>query len=104
MTRADTYDDVARLEQLLDEHAQVAALDPSKLPAIRKKVWELLVSAQLHQDLGVADRPGRRRASTSSSTTSTAICASSRTPRSAAACTCSARRPPARPGSTCSWP
>jgi cobaltochelatase CobN len=57
MTRADTYDEVARLEQLLDEHAQVAALDPSKLPAIRKKVWDLLVSAELHQDLGVAAAP-----------------------------------------------
>jgi cobaltochelatase CobN len=57
MTRADTYDEVARLEQLLDEHAQVAALDPSKLPAIRKQVWELLVAAQLHQDLGVAAAP-----------------------------------------------
>ncbi len=57
MTRADTYDEVARLEQLLDEHAQVAALDPTKLPAIRKQVWELLVAAQLHQDLGVAAAP-----------------------------------------------
>jgi cobaltochelatase CobN len=57
MTRADTYDDVARLEQLLDEHAQVAALDPTKLPAIRGKVWDLLVSADLHQDLGVAAAP-----------------------------------------------
>jgi cobaltochelatase CobN len=60
MTRADTYDDVARLEQLLDEHAQVAALDPSKLPAIRKKVWDLLVSAELHRDLGVAAAPEGR--------------------------------------------
>jgi cobaltochelatase CobN len=57
MTRADAYDEVARLEQLLDEHAQVAALDPSKLPAIRKKVWDLLVSADLHRDLGVAAAP-----------------------------------------------
>ena len=57
MTRADTYDDVARLEQLLDEHAQVAALDPAKLPAIREKVWDLLVAAQLHRDLGVAAAP-----------------------------------------------
>ncbi|HEX6393987.1 MAG TPA: cobaltochelatase subunit CobN [Acidimicrobiales bacterium] len=56
MTRADTYDEIARLEQLLDEHAQVAALDPSKLPAIREKVWDLVVSADLHSDLGV-DRP-----------------------------------------------
>jgi cobaltochelatase CobN len=57
MTRADTYDEVAQLEQLLDEHAQVAALDPSKLPAIREKVWDLLVSAELHRDLGVAAAP-----------------------------------------------
>ena len=57
MTRADTYDDVARLEQLLDEHAQVASLDPSKLPAIREKVWSLLVSAELHRDLGVTSAP-----------------------------------------------
>ncbi|MHB8467715.1 MAG: cobaltochelatase subunit CobN, partial [Acidimicrobiales bacterium] len=57
MTRADTYDELAQLEALLDEHAQVAALDPSKLPAIRQKVWELLVAASLHQDLGLDERP-----------------------------------------------
>jgi cobaltochelatase CobN len=57
MTRADTYDDIARLEQLLDEHAQVAALDPSKLPAIRSKVWDLLVASDMHQDLGVSEAP-----------------------------------------------
>jgi cobaltochelatase CobN len=57
MTRADTYDDVARLETLLDEYAQVAALDPPKLPAIREKVWELLVQAELHRDLGVDAPP-----------------------------------------------
>jgi hypothetical protein len=32
MTRADTYDDLAKLEQLLDEYYQVETLDPSKLP------------------------------------------------------------------------
>jgi cobaltochelatase CobN len=57
MTRADSYDDIARLEQLLDEHAQLAALDPSKLPAIREKVWDLLVSAELHRDLDVDTVP-----------------------------------------------
>ncbi|HEX3538940.1 MAG TPA: cobaltochelatase subunit CobN, partial [Acidimicrobiales bacterium] len=46
MTRADTYDDTARLEQLLDEYAQVASLDPTKLPAIRVQVWNLLVAAE----------------------------------------------------------
>jgi cobaltochelatase CobN len=57
MTRADTYDDLARLEDLLDEHAAIASLDPSKLPAIRRQVWELLVEAELHRDLGVHDQP-----------------------------------------------
>jgi cobaltochelatase CobN len=57
MTRAETYDDVARLEQLLDHYAQVSALDPSKLPALRAQIWDLLVSAQLHSDLGVSDAP-----------------------------------------------
>ena len=57
MTRADTYDDLARLEDLLDEHAQVASLDPAKLPAIRRQVWELLVAAELHRDLGMDEQP-----------------------------------------------
>jgi cobaltochelatase CobN len=57
MTRAESYDDVARLEALLDEHAQVAALDPSKLPAIRARVWALVVAAEIHRDLGLAAAP-----------------------------------------------
>ncbi len=55
MTRAEVYDDLARLETLLDEHAQVAALDPAKLPAIRAQVWELLIAAELHRDLGLRE-------------------------------------------------
>ena len=35
MARADTYGEMAKLEQLLDEYATVAALDPAKLPALR---------------------------------------------------------------------
>jgi cobaltochelatase CobN len=53
MTRADTYDELARLESLLDEHARIAALDPAKLPAVRARVWDLLVEAEIHRDLGV---------------------------------------------------
>ena len=33
MARAESYGDIARLEQLLDEHANIAAMDPAKLPA-----------------------------------------------------------------------
>jgi cobaltochelatase CobN len=57
MTRAETYDDLARLEQLLDEYYQVETLDPSKLPAIEARVWETLQEAELHRDLGVDDKP-----------------------------------------------
>ncbi|MBW3579881.1 MAG: cobaltochelatase subunit CobN [Actinobacteria bacterium] len=57
MTRAETYDDVARLETLLDEHARIAALDPAKLPAVRRQVWDLLVDAELHRDLGILEAP-----------------------------------------------
>jgi cobaltochelatase CobN len=57
MQRAETYDDLARLEQLLDEHAQVLALDPGKLPAIRARIWELVRAAELHRDLGLDALP-----------------------------------------------
>ena len=58
MARADTYGDLARLEQLLDEYATVAALDPLKLPTLRAQIWTLLEAAHLHQDLGVSASPG----------------------------------------------
>ncbi len=58
MARADTYGDLARLEQLLDEYAMVSALDPAKLPAIRARIWELVRSAELHHDLDVGAQPG----------------------------------------------
>ncbi|MBG0816703.1 cobaltochelatase subunit CobN [Planomonospora sp. ID82291] len=57
MARADTYGDMARLEQLLDEHASIAAMDPAKLPAIRAQIWTLIQAARLDHDLGVGDRP-----------------------------------------------
>ncbi|MET8979340.1 cobaltochelatase subunit CobN [Streptomyces sp. NPDC004539] len=57
MARADSYGDIARLEQLLDEHAQIAAMDPAKLPAIRAQIWTLIQAARLDHDLGLEDRP-----------------------------------------------
>jgi cobaltochelatase CobN len=57
MTRAETYGDLARLEQLMDEHAAVAALDPAKLPAIRAQIWTLIQAARLDHDLGLDSRP-----------------------------------------------
>ena len=57
MARAETYGDIARLEQLLDEHANIAALDPGKLPAIRQQIWTLMRAAKMDHDLGLAERP-----------------------------------------------
>jgi cobaltochelatase CobN len=57
LTRADTYDELATLEQLLDGHAQSAAMDPAKLPAIRARVWDVLVAAEIHRDLDLGDAP-----------------------------------------------
>ncbi|WP_313404118.1 cobaltochelatase subunit CobN [Aeromicrobium sp.] len=58
MARAESYGDIAKLEQLLDEYANVAAMDPPKLPAIRQQIWTLMQSAQMHRDLGLDERPG----------------------------------------------
>ncbi|MFI9723485.1 cobaltochelatase subunit CobN [Streptomyces sp. NPDC052396] len=57
MARADSYGDIARLEQLLDEYAAISAMDPAKLPAIRAQIWTLIQAAKLDHDLGLADRP-----------------------------------------------
>ncbi|WP_289033168.1 cobaltochelatase subunit CobN [uncultured Arsenicicoccus sp.] len=57
MTRADSYGDIARLEQLLDEYATVSAMDPAKAPAVRQQIWTLIQAARLDHDLGLTDRP-----------------------------------------------
>jgi cobaltochelatase CobN len=58
MARADTYGDMAKLEQLLDEYATVQALDPTKLATVRGQIWELVTSAKLHHDLHQSEAPG----------------------------------------------
>ena len=57
MARAESYGDIAKLEQLLDEYANIAAMDPGKLPAIRAQIWTLMKAAEMHQDLGLHERP-----------------------------------------------
>ncbi|WP_434588394.1 cobaltochelatase subunit CobN [Streptomyces sp. A5-4] len=57
MARADTYGDLAKLEQLLDEYALVSDLDPTKAPAVRAQIWTLVTAAQLHHDLHLDEQP-----------------------------------------------
>jgi cobaltochelatase CobN len=60
MMRAETYDDLARLEQLLDEYGRCEALDPAKLPTLASRIWTVLHDAELHRDLDLHDteQPG----------------------------------------------
>lgn len=55
MARAETYGDVARLEQLLDEYGNVSVMDPAKAPALRGEIWTLLKAAEMHRDLGLTE-------------------------------------------------
>lgn len=53
LTRADSYDELSKLESLLDEHARYSGMDPSKLPKLREEIWEVLVDAQITRDLNL---------------------------------------------------
>jgi len=57
MTTADAYNELVRIEQLMDEYYQVQTLDPKKAPLIRDQIWQAVVSAQLHRDLGESSPP-----------------------------------------------
>ncbi|MDE2779321.1 MAG: cobaltochelatase subunit CobN [Chloroflexota bacterium] len=57
MTTADSYGDIAKLEQLMDEHYQCQTLDPAKLPMLEGQIWEMVQQAELHRDLGVEAQP-----------------------------------------------
>jgi cobaltochelatase CobN len=57
MARAESYGEIARLEQLLDEYASVSAMDPAKVPALRGEIWTLIQAAQLEHDLGLQGAP-----------------------------------------------
>jgi cobaltochelatase CobN len=55
MMRADTYDELAELEALLDEYARLELLDPPKLPALAARIWSAIERANLQADLGLID-------------------------------------------------
>ncbi len=57
MTTAETYDHIARLEQLLDEYYRVQTMDPRKLPILQRQIWEVTAEARLNVDLEVETTP-----------------------------------------------
>lgn len=57
MMRADSYDEMAVLEAMLDEYMRLEVLDPPKLPALAARIWQGIEAANLQADLGVTERP-----------------------------------------------
>ena len=57
MMRAESYDELAELEALLDEYARLEILDPPKLPGLAVQIWDAIERANLQADLGVSERP-----------------------------------------------
>ena len=58
MMRAESYDELADLEGLMDEYARLEVLDPSKLPGLGAQIWAAIERANLQEDLGIEGQPG----------------------------------------------
>jgi cobaltochelatase CobN len=63
MTKAETYDELARLQRLLSEYAAAERIDPDKLPLIAEAIWTSVLAADLQRDLGVEAVPGEHEMS-----------------------------------------
>lgn len=57
MTKAQTYDELAKLQRLLGEYAAAERIDPEKAPLIASAIWQSVVAADLQRDLGIEARP-----------------------------------------------
>ncbi|MCL0095732.1 cobaltochelatase subunit CobN [Dehalococcoidia bacterium] len=53
MHNADTYDEIAGLEVLIDDYYQATAEDRGKIPELQKMIWEKVCQAKLDLDLGI---------------------------------------------------
>ena len=51
LTTAETYGELAELAQLVNEYYALEKLDPSKLPAVQQRIWQLVQDTNLKADL-----------------------------------------------------
>ena len=51
LSRADAYGPLATLARLIDEYYRAEVLDTSKLPILRRQIWDLVRDANLEDDL-----------------------------------------------------
>jgi cobaltochelatase CobN len=52
MHNADAYDEMAEIDTLLRDYNHAVAENPSKVPDLRKTIWEKVCEAKLNHDLG----------------------------------------------------
>lgn len=57
MARAESYGELLKVEQLLDEYGQVQLLDPKKAPYLREDIWQAIREAKLDRDLKKEECP-----------------------------------------------
>ena len=57
MTRAETYGDLLKLEQLMDEYYQISVLNPEKRPIIVRRLLELVNTSEIYRDLNYSKAP-----------------------------------------------
>lgn len=50
-TNADLYDDISRVEKLINDYRTAAAEDPAKMEILRPMIWEAVEAASLDKDL-----------------------------------------------------
>jgi cobaltochelatase CobN len=53
MTRAELYGPLQQLEALIDEYYEAQTLDPSRLEAIRDRIFALVDASEVYRDLGM---------------------------------------------------
>ncbi len=57
MAKAETYDELAKLQRLLGEYASAERIDPDKAPLVAAAIWQSVLAANLQHDLGVSSPP-----------------------------------------------
>ena len=104
MTRADTYDDLAGSSSCSTRTLQCQRSTRRSCRPSRDQVWDLLVDAAIHRDLDLGDAPPDDDDFDDVILHVDGYLCASRTPRSAAASTCSAGTRRRRRSSTSCWP
>ncbi|MGD8563167.1 MAG: cobaltochelatase subunit CobN, partial [Desulfarculaceae bacterium] len=54
MTNADTYEELAEVDNRLLDYMQTKSMNPTRLPVAQKEIWEAVEKANLHQDLAIS--------------------------------------------------